>query len=447
MSKLKTACEELTKSINLLTYGTSRDDRPFPLYRSKLADIAKLLPDKPARRVSQDHIAKAKESWEIASKQSNFSLISFRQWRILGTIPEIFGQAQFAQNVDYILSENPALLKSLVSTHHILWSKNVYFMAVDTVLNKHLQGYGGKNKTLAAWKNQHNMILGIHAPKVFASEMIKHRIGFADLIANWKVLSPYSQFGAETTALACERFSASIMQTRTYVSQDWDYLFNTLLNHPVITKANRAEVAKNLILATDVFDHGKKEAIERLKDWLLVHKEFGDPRITPVKWDICGEEATRRFISWLSEEDIKLFFETIMENRSQGRKDFWINYLGALHGSKVILSPRDKQKCSVKLNDLERKGRRFLTWQRSGSASAFVLDFGTHIAVEFSEASNACYIYEKPEFEKHFPDLPGNWTGSNLKNSNKHVIWQTHQQGWQEILRYKLSIVGVHAKR
>jgi hypothetical protein len=83
-----------------------------------------------------------------------------------------------------------------------------------------------------------------------------------------------------------------------------------------------------------------------------------------------------------------------------------------------------------------------------GETSAFLLDFGTVIAVEFSKSGNACYIYEKPAAEKVIPDFwrTKSFFVSDLKSKQLSAEVVTHHLRWQEYLERILAQKGVRQR-
>jgi hypothetical protein len=80
--------------------------------------------------------------------------------------------------------------------------------------------------------------------------------------------------------------------------------------------------------------------------------------------------------------------------------------------------------------------------------SAFLLDFGEVLVVEFSKVGNACYIYQKRAAKELIPDF---WTtepfhasgGKGLKQSALAAERIRHTAGWQDELSMILARHGV----
>jgi hypothetical protein len=80
------------------------------------------------------------------------------------------------------------------------------------------------------------------------------------------------------------------------------------------------------------------------------------------------------------------------------------------------------------------------------STSAFLLDFGRVMVVEFSQVNNAVYVYEHREI----PDLndafwsQARFSLSTLKQKDRCIERMTHTPHWQSKMRTLLAQFGIH---
>jgi hypothetical protein len=103
------------------------------------------------------------------------------------------------------------------------------------------------------------------------------------------------------------------------------------------------------------------------------------------------------------------FFESVLPKGEdpQGRKEFWLRYVPSIKRSRPLLCRADKERLR---RDLREKGLKLDhagTMDEWSTASAFLLDFGPVLVIEFSETGNACYIYKQKDIEKVITDF---WT-------------------------------------
>jgi len=117
--------------------------------------------------------------------------------------------------------------------------------------------------------------------------------------------------------------------------------------------------------------------------------------------------------------DINFFFEHVLPDGTDphGRKAFWLRYVSRVLMSRPLLNRDDEVRLRVTMQSQhEQMGH--CGHVRGRESSAFLLDFGPIVVVEFSRVNNACYLYEKPNSEKVIPDFwsPEPFTIYGLKN-------------------------------
>ena len=100
--------------------------------------------------------------------------------------------------------------------------------------------------------------------------------------------------------------------------------------------------------------------------------------------------------AWLSEEDLRFFFDLIMSGQEDrhNRREFWLRYVGRVGNSRVAMGTRDRDRLRVQLTELKKRGRSeyaHLEDPFEDDVSAFIMDFGRAVVVEFSKPGNACF--------------------------------------------------------
>lgn len=124
-------------------------------------------------------------------------------------------------------------------------------------------------------------------------------------------------------------------------------------------------------------------------------------------------------LQWLSRADITFFFEHVLPEGTDphGRKAFWLRYVSRVLMSRPLLNQDDATRLRITMSSqqghMEHLGR-----IGGREPSAFLLDFGNVVVVEFSRVGNACYLYEKPQAAKLIPDFwtPEAFSVSRLKS-------------------------------
>jgi hypothetical protein len=184
---------------------------------------------------------------------------------------------------------------------------------------------------------------------------------------------------------------------------------------------------------------------ERILDFALRDLNLGDPRVSTVPWHPVGEEATREVIRWRSSEDLRLFFDLVMKEKEdrQGRHQFWQNYVDGVTRSLIVLGRSDENRLRRRLGELKGSGRRFARMRGSNPTSAFVMEFGRVVVVEFSESGNACYIYQVENGRDPIPWQAAEVDMFALKSTRRAKDWLRHAQGWEYSFANSLARFGI----
>ncbi len=201
----------------------------------------------------------------------------------------------------------------------------------------------------------------------------------------------------------------------------------------------------------------REENRERLKEFILSHPNLGDPRLPGFEsnWD-QNAASTHQIIEWLSQSDIKFFFDLFIENKSdvQGRKQFWLKYAHLVTGTRVIVSESDQRRLVKQLADLSAKNKysKLIAELRENAerSTAFMMDFGKVKVVEFSLSGHACYFYGNTSAFK-FNDRSKFWSTERfskheLKDQDICTERISHQEGWEEKFSQTLAKFGVRPK-
>ncbi len=184
---------------------------------------------------------------------------------------------------------------------------------------------------------------------------------------------------------------------------------------------------------------------ERVLDFSLRDLALGDPRVSPVPWKPVGAAATREVIRWRSSEDLRFFFDLVMKGQPdhQGRHRFWLQYVDGVTRSMIVLCQRDRERIRRHLQDLQDRGRRFVKLEGSNDTSAFIMEFGSVVVVEFSKAGNACFLYQEPKGSDFISWNASTTALSRLKNQRRAKERMSHFHGWENKFANSLARRGV----
>ncbi len=136
---------------------------------------------------------------------------------------------------------------------------------------------------------------------------------------------------------------------------------------------------------------------------------------------------------------------------SQGRKNFWLPYASSVIRTRVVVCPQDEARLGKKLSKLNISNHVFaelIGSSSSSNGSAFLMDFGKYIVVEFSRENNSCYIYKKNNnhsIESKFWDKK--FFIDDLKNTRKNDGRWSHISFWEKDFANKLALIDIRSKK
>lgn len=303
-----------------------------------------------------------------------------------------------------------------------------------------LTNYTGRNRLLRKWQSQIDLILADRAHLVAGAELFGTRQDVAAFCASWGLNEQtefvqcvaYAAFGVCLRHLEDAGTDAKVVET---------YLFQLLRwkNWPL---GIYRELAGRAIMTSHFLS--EKSFQEKLLEIVIEDARLGDPRLprSAANWVSITNEAKDRVMRALSRSDIIFFFEQVMTYDKHGRKDFWLDYVPSLRQSRPLLTESDRLRLR---SALLREGNKTLHFGSTrGQHSAFVLDFGNLIVVEFNEVG-ACFQYEDLYRRTFFPDFytDNEYTDAMLKKPDYTVERVTHRGDWEWRMRGLLARFGI----
>ncbi|MBK7962536.1 MAG: hypothetical protein IPK04_15895 [Bdellovibrionales bacterium] len=195
-----------------------------------------------------------------------------------------------------------------------------------------------------------------------------------------------------------------------------------------------------------------RDKIVSMLDGLRTLDFIGDLRATPPTnfWkevlQIVSPRAIENWRTILNEEDIAFFFDNIEVDPA--RKDFWLKYKTAAERTFVIL---DHEKHSAllqhfggdeELTNIIKRARIYRS--QKVTYYSIVLVFGGIVAVEAHKTGQACFLFERSNFDKLFPFFStSNDNNIPLYNSDpfkdKKDEKFNHTHAWQNIAKKQLE--------
>jgi hypothetical protein len=305
------------------------------------------------------------------------------------------------------------------------------------------------------WRAHLDLLLGADAPSRLGQEILRE-LQPVERKTESLLISENTSFVKKAVAYATDKaldaWPQSSMDQRAY-------LYEHLL--PQAEVSTKQQAAGRLIIKA-----GRKvddQFINEVKNYVLGEKDLGDPRLPKNGPNWLGiDEAKSIFIQWLSLADITFFFELVISDVEDvhRRKAFWLNYVEEVKRSWVILNGSDYYRLRLRQRELQKNlGDQTVGRFRWPSSSAFILDFGRIVVVEFSQPGNAAYVYHAQEaagfieFWKKFLD-----SHRDLKNTGKTCICMIPGQSnngriihrgdfWEDRARQILAYHGIRRHR
>ncbi|MBI2571455.1 MAG: SUMF1/EgtB/PvdO family nonheme iron enzyme [Candidatus Schekmanbacteria bacterium] len=381
------------------------------------------------------------EDW-LARRRPN---LDPRAIRYLCWEPSVAISPRFQDVLDHAEADLSArALHGLVHSCHARWCGDLAGGSIVRRIRGRLEAYRGKNRVIGKWRASSRYLLGPDAPGALGTRLVGERGKVEALCKDWG-LDPGSPFVAAVVrdAAAMIRASGQAEPTR--------YLIDELLPWPGLGIEDfKAEVAATILHAAGEPSAGPREA---LKVFILREPRLGDPRLprNRAKWHAVPENAQRRFVEWMSAADIRFFFDHVLPDGLDwhGRKAFWLQYVdGNALLSRPLLCESDRRRLMPELGKNEEAIGHFGRIRGQQGVSAFVLDFGSVVAIEFSKMGR-CYFYDHATLVKLVGDVWADhpFAASELKHTRTCLDSVAHLHGWEDRMSDILAGHGVHRGR
>lgn len=308
---------------------------------------------------------------------------------------------------DYLMQNvniaSARVIKGLVRSIHLTWIKDTPLRKIVLYTIGQVKSFSGRDRTLAKWKSDTNMILGAGGPALFGKNvLVNSHVEPKEAAEQW-ALGEYSAFMRYAIENAADQCLAYIGRNQNYTS----YVIEILLSW------NGWESNRNgldFIVGKLILHDNVNSISDKLSTTILGHNLLGDPRLPANrnKWLGIDTKAKQRFISWLSRQDIVFFFDHVLKGKDRhGRREFWLKYVNQMVSSRPLLSD------TTALLFRNIRGVNFGKLKSSTNQAAFLLDFGEILAIEFSDVGKI-YIYKKSEFVKRIQDF---WTNYHISEN------------------------------
>ena len=191
-----------------------------------------------------------------------------------------------------------------------------------------------------------------------------------------------------------------------------------------------------------------------------VFREWQDPRLAggDVRWREVSDEAKRIFTKWITEEDLRFFFDIVAQacndRKFAYRKAFWLAYFEHISFCRPVLGRNVHRLLRNNPQALQYYRERQPATLTGGKSDqhAFIIQMGDHTFVEFSTAA-ACYVYddasrpfELGDSEYHVNELRNQSLAKHRVNhiGSERYYWQKKFASW---IRSELGIKPLRSYR
>ena len=355
----------------------------------------------------------ARNAWEAHLERG--APIEGRERAALCWEPEIACSGGFLR----LLNEDRPLrrraLRGLLSSYHEKWGSRS--SEIERILENGLNAAAKSRGVVGRWSANRRELIGATAPIEFATGCLAERESVSRRLSRYG-LSPSGEFARLAAAALAELVSAPER-----APQCFDFAADTFFpDDDNIIDPKPWGVAFHRLVTNKALAVSE-ETRQRLIDLALKTRGLTDPRLRQAQWQNVPVGARDLVVHWLSEEELLFFFDLLMEGRSdfQQRAPFWRKYLARAIRSRVVVGDRDYQRLRPKLDEIRARGRTFARVHRGHDpkASAFIMDFGEVVIVEFSRENSACYIYKNETRQPYFDFTQQVFGWYELKNRRR----------------------------
>lgn len=357
--------------------------------------------------------------------------LSPRVVRNLSWYPEIAMDEQFwnlIRSSDRIKS-SAKTMQGLVYGCHSKWNdvqQRPQFVGVRDLV----RAFEGPNGVLRKWRENIDYLLAPDSTKKLAGEFYRKKMPLQQSIEELRLFED-TQFFRDVMSECARLCTRNLAAPETL-----DYFVDQILSwHKHEIENFRSHV--NASIMSTAFDESV-DVRTRLVNFAVNDADrLGDPRLRPARW-VTMEESRKKVLQQLTREDIVFFFKKVMTNDRHGRADFWLRYVRSnTPVSRPLLTDTDRYRLHAELRD----GSKHFG-KKDGSRSAFILDFGEALIVEFNEVGKV-YVFNSREKNRYLPNIfrEKKFTDGELKRLE--VYSKSHQGNWQYVVEQALAQSGI----
>jgi hypothetical protein len=382
------------------------------------------------------------EKWTVLLAERNTSALSWKEIRNLCWEPKIATQPEF---LDLIEVNQKALsssaIQGLIFSYHSEYTGTSSNSRLEEFLRLLIEERGQYVPSLAVWRTQIDALVGGAASENMSERITRPGVSFTQSFETFRIY-PNTSFASHAANRSIYRY-VNLFSSMNVDSIE--HFYKEIITAPIIGRDTFKAVISRLIL--NPIHEQNEDLRTRLLAYIITNSGLRDPRIQIEGWIGIDEQARQRVIQWLSSQDIDFFFGLLIGREDpHRRRSFWMGYVSKVYRSRALLCTRDRDTYQRQLRELETRGTSYGNL-KSAPSSAFILDFGKLVVVEFSTVGRV-YLYTPSVFNRIMPNF---WsrecTSTALKNPELAIESITHHRHnpelWQDKVRNIMSRYGV----
>lgn len=390
------------------------------------------------RPLSESRLDRARRAW--ASCVESGGKIAESELLALCWDPEIAMRPDFCQRLNSMRQVRSRAIRGLMASYHETWLKDSAPLA--SILRSRLSSMDRVRGVVERWVYHVDELVGAGAAA---------RFGAACLTSRLSVSKRLSDFGLTAVSRFARAAATELVESAIEARGDdatFEFLVQRVFPHDnaVLSAAVWGKAFDSLV--QDTKRASSDDARQRLIDLALQTRGLPDPRIQTAEWQNVPQRTRDRVMQWLSKDDLRFFFNLIMQGQSdvQGRYPFWLKYAGRALRARLVVGDADVARLATQLEAFRQRGRSYARMKGAGSgnanASAFIMDFGPVTIVEFSRPNSSCFVYKNDDTGGYIDLLHSHFAWSQLKNT-KAGAYYPHSSGWENRFRNWLAGYGV----
>ena len=434
-SSLQQALDDL-KALAAARWSSPLVEPAKNLYPHLAAAVEALNGDPAAYTPKPSRLERARESWE--NYRRTLQPPPYTDLAVLCWDPAIAPRREFCALLAPHQPLRGRALRGLLASYHLTWSSTETLMS--PILLRSLRELDRVRGKMEIWSRIAVDIVGPTAPERMAGHCVKHLRSASEQLP---------LYGLGISGNFAEAVAGKLVEQATSGPSGFPYAISTVFpeDNALLSPVAWGQAFNRLVLG---FKTRPEEAQRQaIIDLALKTRGLKDPRIDRTDWQNVPETARNRILEWLSEEDLRFFFDLLMQgiDDDQDRRSFWLSYIAKAKRSRVAVGAQDMERLRPKFRELESRGRSYARIVDApgtyATSSVFIMEFEGVTVVEFSRSGSACYVYGNGARSYHFDLSKSDFRWDELKNTKARERLIHTKGRWHSEFRNKLAQYGI----